>query len=217
MAVVRPRFRPGFPYSAHNLWVGADRVVSRMLPRVWDFRVAGENPIMRGPLVLAANHFSHVDPFFAAVAVGRPTRFLGVDELFGNSRFFDGLTYFLGVIPMPRGRVPLQAMRTSLVHLREGGAVALFPEGRRVSEWGESPPKQGAAWLAMKADCPLLPMALWGTGQAMGLDDFKLRRHPVRITIGPPLYPGDFAGRAEMTNAWYEWMDRTLRAMQSGE
>ena len=215
MAAPTPRFRPGFPYAAHNLWVGADRIVQRALPRLWDFAVYGANPFDRGPLVIAANHFSHLDPFVAAVAAGRPTRFLGVDELFGRSRFFDGLTYYLGVIPMPRGTVPLQAMRTATTHLAEGGAVALFPEGRRVSEWGESPPKQGAAWLAIRIGCPLVPMALWGTGEAMGLDDLKIRRHPVRVAIGSPLYPADFAGRAEMTAAWYEWMDRTLTSLRT--
>lgn len=214
MAAPTPRFRPGFPYAAHNLWVGADWIVQRTLPKVWDFQVRGENPFRTGPLVIAANHFSHIDPVVASVAVERPTRFLGVDELFGRSRFFDGLTYYLGVIPMPRGTVPLQAMRTSLDHLRAGGAVALFPEGRRVSEWGETPPKQGAAWLAYKASCPLLPVALWGTGHAMGLDDFKLRRHPVRVAIGPPMYPADFADRAEMTAAWYAWMERALAELK---
>ena len=119
----------------------------------------------------------------------------------GREVFGPGLTYYLGVIPMPRGTVPLQAMRTALTHLQEGGAVALFPEGRRVSEWGESPPKQGAAWLAFRSRCPLLPVALWGTGQAMGLDDLKLRRHPVRVAIGPPMYPADFADRVECSNS----------------
>jgi 1-acyl-sn-glycerol-3-phosphate acyltransferase len=182
---------------------------------VWDFEVVGENAIPRGPLVIAANHFSHVDPFVAAVAAGRPTRFLGVDELFGRSRFFDGLTFYLGVIPMPRGTVPLQSMRTALNHLTQGGAVALFPEGRRVSEWGESPPKQGAAWLAIRVRCPLIPMALWGTGEAMGLDDLKLRRHPVRVAVGAPMYPSQFSDRAALTEAWYEWMDQALTMLSA--
>lgn len=210
MSVVQPRFSPGFPIAAHNLWRGAHRIVEPALRKVWDFEIVGENAIPRGPLVIAANHFSHVDPFVAAVAAGRPTRFLGVDELFGRSKFFDALTYYLGVIPMPRGTVPLRSMRTALNHLNEGGAVALFPEGRRVSEWGESPPKQGAAWLAIRARCPLVPMALWGTGQAMGLEDLKLRRHPIRVAVGAPLYPARFIDRAEMTLAWYEWMDQAL-------
>ena len=210
VSVIKPRFRPGFPVVAHNLWRGADKVVGRVLPRVWDFEVIGRNVVRHGPLVIAANHFSHLDPFVAAVAAGRPTRFLGVDELFGRSRFFDGLTYYLGVIPMPRGTVPLGAMRTALHHLADGGAVALFPEGRRVAEWGETPPKQGAAWLAFRMGCPLVPMAIWGTGHAMGLEDLKVTRHPVRIAVGPPLYPAQFPDRGAMTDAWFSWMDQAL-------
>lgn len=194
----------------YNLWRGADWLVQRALPKVWDYQVIGETPLPAGPLVIAANHFSHIDPFVASVAAGRPTRFLGVDELFGRSRFFDALTYYLGVIPMPRGPIPLQAMRTASNHLARGGAVAVFPEGRRVSEWGESPPKQGAAWLAFRHRCPLIPMALRGTGDVMGLDDFKIRRHPIRVVIGDPLLPAQFDGRAAMTEAWYEWMSRAL-------
>ncbi len=216
MSVIQPRFGPGFPFAAYNLWRGANWVVQRTLPRVWDFDVVKEADIPRGPMVVAANHFSHVDPVVAAVAAERPTRFVGVDELFGRSRFFDGLTYYLGVIPMPRGKVPLQSMRTTLNHLHQGGGVTLFPEGRRVSEWGESPPKQGAAWLAMRAGCPLVPMALWGTGEAMGLEDFKLRRHPIRVAIGAPMYPADFSDRGVMTDAWYEWMDRALSELDAG-
>jgi hypothetical protein len=62
----------------------------------------------------------------------------------------------------------------------------------------------------MRVKCPLIPMALWGTGQAMGLEDLKLQRHPVRVAVGAPLYPTEFADRGAMTDAWYEWMDRAL-------
>ena len=215
MAFVKPRFEPGFPFAAHNLWTGANVVVQRLLPKVWDFEMVGRNAISEGPMVVAVNHFSHLDPVAAAVSAERPVRFLGVDELFGNSKIFDGLTYYMGVIPMPRGRVPLRAMRLALDHLDEGGAVGLFPEGRRVSEWGESPPRQGAAWLAIRAGCPLVPMAIWGSGQAMGLEEMKLSRHPVRVAIGDPMMPDDYTDRASMTEAWWQWMGSALKMLGS--
>ena len=176
-----------------------------------------QKPFPAGPVVVAANHFSHIDPVVAAVAAGRPTRFLGVDELFGRSRFFDGLTYFLGVIPMPRGTVPLRSMRTAVDQLASGGGVTLFPEGRRVSEWGESPPKEGAAWLARRMGCPLIPMALWGTGHAMGLEDLRLRRHPIRVAVGSAMRPEVFADRSEMTSAWHEWMTQALTRLSEAD
>lgn len=217
MPAIQPRYEPGFPFAAFNMWRATQAVVQRVLPRVWDFSVTRDEPFPPGPVVVAANHFSHIDPVVAAVAAGRPTRFLGVDELFGRSRFFDGLTYFLGVVPMPRGTVPLRSMRTAVAQLESGGGVTLFPEGRRVAEWGESPPKEGAAWLALRVGCPLVPMALWGTGHAMGLEDLKLRRHPIRVAVGKPMQPADYANRAEMTAAWHEWMSAALTRLRAGE
>ena len=210
MSVVKPRLKPGFPFAAHNLWTGANVVVQRILPRVWDFELVGRNAITEGPMVVAVNHFSHLDAVAAAVAAERPVRFLGVDELFGRSKFFDGITYYMGIIPMPRGTVPLQAMRVSLDHLDQGGAVGLFPEGRRVAEWGESPPKQGAAWLAMRAGCPLVPMAVWGSDRAMGVDEMRITRHPIRVAIGDPMIPDRYTDRTSMTEAWWQWMGSAL-------
>ena len=210
MSLVKPRLEPGFPFAAHNLWAGANVVVQRILPRMWDFELVGRNAITEGPMVVAVNHFSHLDVVAAAVAAERPVRFLGVDELFGRSKFFDGITYYMGVIPMPRGNVPLQAMRVSLDHLDQGGAVGLFPEGRRVAEWGESPPKQGAAWLAMRAGCPLVPMAVWGSDRAMGVDEMRITRHPIRVAIGDPMMPERYTDRASMTEAWWQWMGSAL-------
>ncbi len=140
---------------------------------------------------------------------------MGVDELFGRSRFFDGLTYYLGVVPMPRGTVPLRSLRTAINQLEAGGGVTLFPEGRRVSNWGESPPKEGAAWLAKRVGCPLVPMALWGTGEAMGLDDLKIRRNPIRVEVGKPLNPEAFSDRAHLTKAWHEWMSGALARLKA--
>ncbi len=210
MSLVKPRLEPGFPFAAHNLWAGANVVVQRILPRMWDFELVGRNAITEGPMVVAVNHFSHLDAVAAAVAAERPVRFLGVDELFGRSKFFDGITYYMGIIPMPRGAVPLQAMRVSLDHLDQGGAVGLFPEGRRVAEWGESPPKQGAAWLAMRAGCPLVPMAVWGSDRAMGVDEMRITRHPIRVAIGDPMMPERYTDRASMTEAWWQWMGSAL-------
>lgn len=213
MAVIQPRFEPGFPFTAEAVWKGADKFVTPFMHLVWDFEVELQAPVPSGPVVLAVNHFSHLDPFVGAMALRRPIRFLGVDELFGRSRFFDALTYYFGVIPMPRGSVPLLAMRTAIRHLQLGGVVGVFPEGRRVAEWGESPPKQGAAWLAYRIGCPLVPMLIAGTGDVMGLETFKVKRHPVRVAVGAAMHPRDYPGRAALTDAWFEWMNANMPAI----
>ena len=58
-------------------------------------------------------------------------------------------------------------------------------------------------------------MALWGTGEAMGLEDLKLRRHPIRVAIGTPMHPAEYADRGEMTEAWYDWMSRALAMLDA--
>lgn len=208
---LQPRHEPGFPRGLVGSWEVARVVVPPIVPRMWDFRLTGEpNPVPEGPLVVAANHFSFVDPFIVGLAIRRPIRFMGVDELFGNSAVFDAFLYWCGTVPMPRERPPLRALKTALAHLEQGGGVALFPEGRRVEEWGQSPPKEGAAWLALRTGAPLVPVAIVGTDDVMGINHRRIQRAPVRVAVGDPLWPADFRDRAEMTNAWLEWMEKAM-------
>lgn len=210
VAWLHSRDRAGFPVLAAATTVGLQRLGRWLLPRTWDFEIEGFNPIEKGPLVVAANHFSHVDPAVAAFAVDRPIRFLALDQLFGKRMLFDAAMYFGGVIPLPRHRPPLGAMHTALAHLRAGGAVGVFPEGRRVSEWGEAPPKQGAAWLAMKTGAPLLAVAILGTDQVFGKHARRIRRAKVRVVIGPTFNPVDYSSRFQLTAAWLAWMHQQL-------
>jgi len=166
--------------------------------------------------VVSANHYAHVDPVVVALTVRRPIRFLAVDELFGSSRFFDGLTHWLGAIPMSRTRAPLGALRSALGELAAGGTVGLFPEGVRVWHWGESPPRRGAAWLARRAGVPLLPVAIAGTDLVMGRGARGIARSPVVGVVCEPIHPGDFAAErdplAEMTRVWEERIGAALTA-----
>jgi len=166
-----------------------------------------------GPAVVAANHFSHLDPVVVGIAAERPIRYLAVDELFGRSRFFDGLTQWLGAIPMSRTRVPLGALRLALAELRDGGSVGLFPEGVRVWTWGEVEPKRGAAWLALRAGVPLVPIAIAGTDQAMGRGATRISRAAMAATVCEPVDPADHTGRdgaAAMTAEWARRIDAAL-------
>jgi 1-acyl-sn-glycerol-3-phosphate acyltransferase len=166
-------------------------------------------------VVIAANHFSHLDPVIVAIAARRPIRFLAVDELFGRSAFFDGLTRWLGAIPLPRSRVPLAALRLALAVLKDGITVGLFPEGMRVWSWGETPPKRGAAWLARRAGVPLLPVAVAGSEEALGRGTKRVSRRPIRAIVCEPIHPADFSGMPDplgaMTAEWRRRIDEALR------
>jgi 1-acyl-sn-glycerol-3-phosphate acyltransferase len=191
------------------------RPVGIALSRLWaDFeRIGPELPA--GPLVLAANHYSHVDPVVVSFAAGRPIRFLAVDELFGRSTFFDRLTLWLGAIPMSRTKAPLGALRLALAELAAGGTVGLFPEGIRVSEWGEVEPKRGAAWLARRAGVPLVPIAIAGTDLVLGRGARRPSRNPVTVVACEPIHPRDYPPGADpagaMTREWERRIEGALR------
>ena len=183
---------------------------------LFDLEITKEEPIARtGKVVVAANHFSHIDPFLVTKAADRHLRYIAVDELFGRSRIFDLLTGFFEVIPTDRDGYPVHALRTAIEHLEAGGAVAVFPEGRRVVHWGEDPPKRGAAWLAWMTGAPLVPIAVHGSEETLAPGDLTLRRTSVRVWVGAPLWWHQYADRIEplaaMMADWHEWVDARLR------
>lgn len=186
--------------------------LARVAGRVFPVRRRGPK-LPRGPVVVAANHFSHLDPVLIGLTVGRPVRYLAVDELYGNSRLFDRLTQWLGAIPMSRTRAPLGALKTALAELAHGGSVGLFPEGVRVWTWGEVPPKRGAAWLARRAGVPLVPVAIAGSQEALGRGTARVARVPMTVTVCDPIDPVDHEGddaAAVMTKVWEDRIGSAL-------
>jgi 1-acyl-sn-glycerol-3-phosphate acyltransferase len=161
----------------------------------------------RPPFVLASNHYSHLDPPAIGAVLGTPIRFLALDDLFGANRFLAGFLPTAGVITVSRRTASIAGVRTALAHLDAGEAVGVFPEGTRVRRWGDQPPRRGAAWLAVRAGVPLVPVAVLGTGKAMGLDN-RPHRAPIRVVVGEPMPAGDDS--FELTRRWADWVGEQL-------
>lgn len=170
-------------------WAASHPIVTTVAKRVFDMEVAGSEHIPDGPCVVGINHLSHADVLFAGAAFRRPIRFLATGDIVGESWVLDAALKFYGAIPVPRDRTPVGAVRAALRHLEDGGRVGIFPEGRRTEGWGSTPLKRGAAWLATHVGVPLVPIALTGTNNVMGLDSFRVRKASVSVSIGEPLYP----------------------------
>jgi 1-acyl-sn-glycerol-3-phosphate acyltransferase len=185
--------------------------------RYFDLKVEGlENVPTSGAVVLASNHFSHLDPPLIGVHTGRYVRFMAVDQLFGKSMVFDAMMKFYGAIPLDRDGYPIRAMREAIEHLDSGNAVGLFPEGRRVERWGVDDPKRGAAWLAWMTGAPLIPVAIHGTQHSMTAVDMSFRRTAVHIWYEEPLWWYDYADELDpvtaMTKDWFKAVDGRLSA-----
>ncbi len=189
--------------------------LGRMLARpLFQLDIIGSEHLPDGPYVAGINHASHVDAAFASMALRKPVRFMAAADLIGINRGLDFILPFYGAILLPRSSVPLGAMREGLDHLGNGGRLGVFPEGRRSEGWRASELKRGAAWLAIRAGVPLVPVALSGTDRVMGLEERKVRRGKVEVRIGVPLV-GERDSYA-LTEAWGRAMDGLLSQSDLG-
>ena len=176
---------------------------------IFDLEISGREHVpSTGPVIMAANHLSLIDPPFVGLTIKRNVRYLALEELFGRSRFFDKVTFFFGSIPISRTHPTHGPMRTALAELEAGGAVGMFPEGGRATAWGVTEPKLGAAWLALRTGAPVVPVAMTGTEGTLSLTDTRIRRTSIRIWVDTPLYPDDYLDRVDPLGAMMsDWCD----------
>jgi 1-acyl-sn-glycerol-3-phosphate acyltransferase len=115
-----------------------------------------------GAAIVAPNHKSFWDAFFVAAGTRRHVRFMGKAELFEGR--LGRVLVRLGAFPVRRGESDADALETARVILRQGGLLALFPEGTRVRDPQTlGSPRRGAARLALETGAPLIPAAITGT------------------------------------------------------
>jgi len=138
-----------------------------------------------GPVVLAANHESILDPFFLATITPRPIRFLTKAELFRNPVLAEVL-HGLGGIPVRREGDLGRGADAGLDALRSGEVVGVFPQGTCLP-YRERPFHRGAARLALAAGAPLVPVLLVGTERAIQPRTHRIGFPRVTIVVGEPL------------------------------
>ena len=161
-----------------------------------------ENVPRSGPLLIAANHTSNLDPLMGWAATYGTRRMWGVakSELWENpaSAYLMGC---IGTIPAHRGKPDRAMLRRALELLSVGEAVGIFPEGARSSDGKLNTPQPGVALLIQKSGAPVLPVGILGTHEMLPRGAKKLKRVPLKLVFGKPLtFPPD-ARRDEMLSA----------------
>jgi len=148
--------------------------------------------------VIVANHASWLDPFILPLVMARKPAVLAMTKLWRTPGV--GLVmrmYGRLAIPLRRGAVDTQAFRRgavdtrafrrALAALQDDRLLIVFPEGGITPDGTLRPFQRGAALLAARADAPLLPVALIGTGNALPLGRIVPRRRRITVRVGVPI------------------------------
>jgi len=142
-----------------------------------------------GPVILAPNHLSYLDPPAVAYRVRRRVHFLAWSALFGG-RLANHVLRRLGAIPIDvDGRDP-SAYRAAVELLRAGELVCIFPEGGRGAGKGEEPLKPGFARLALHTGALVVPVVVEGTARAWSrFMRWPRVMVPIRVRYLAPIAP----------------------------
>jgi len=202
---------------------GLYRFAYSFLTPLWRFafrmNVRGsENIPLTGPVLVASNHRSNLDPFFVGVSFPRQVHFMAKAELW-KVKVLGGVIDMLGSFPVKRGEADRTAVKRALEILGAGAVVGMFPEGRRQQRGALGEIHPGVSLLSLREGVVTVPMVLDGTERAVrkGLPRFPR----VTVTFGAPLeLPSDDLPRSErarvvterLVEAFQELLDSSAEA-----
>lgn len=187
--------------------------------RVWfRLRVDGAEHVPReGAAIVAPNHKSFWDSFFVAAGTRRHVRYMGKAELFEGP--WGRLLIRLGAFPVRRGQADADALETAREILRQGGLLALFPEGTRVRDADQlGAPRRGAGRLALETGVPVVPAAITGTERLFAGPLPRPRR--VQVAFAEPIAAADLpptpeaAGELVAGRVWPQ-VEREFRGLRA--
>lgn len=150
------------------------------------WRVKGkENVPAQGPLIIASNHLSLVDPPLLSASIQRRIVFMAKEELF-HSLIFGPLVRGWRAFPVRRGLLDREALRQAQQVLEEGLVLGMFPEGQRSVSAKMQRAYDGASLVALRSGAPVLPVGITGT-EKLRNPIALLCRPEVVVNIGKPL------------------------------
>ncbi len=192
-------------YKPLTAWLGKS-------PRVMGLdRIEGTD----GPVIFAANHHSHADTFVLMSVIPerlrRSTMFTaGADYFFDRRHKAIASALFIGAVPIERRAVSRRSLAEAVRLLEDDWSLVIYPEGGRSPDgWGQDH-KPGAAFLAIRAGVPIVPVHIDGTDRILPKGKKKLSRAPVTVNFGLPVYA---AGPEDDPRRLTELVERTIEEL----
>jgi 1-acyl-sn-glycerol-3-phosphate acyltransferase len=187
---------------------GATGFVARAIAKV---EVVGlDNFPREGPVIVAPNHRHIADPPVLAAFLPRKIHYMVKQEAW-EAWFFGPICRGFEAFPVARGTADLSAYRASLRFLAQGRVIGIFPEGHRSRDGRLQPGQPGAVMLARRGRAPIVPIGIYGIGEALRRPGI-LGRQVIRIAVGEPFYPQQ-EPRREVEEQTRDLMDRIARLL----
>jgi 1-acyl-sn-glycerol-3-phosphate acyltransferase len=178
---------------------------------MWRPRIMGrENLPQTTPYILAPVHRSYIDTVLSGYVTRRRLRYMAKSGVFAKpwaAKLFSSL----GGFPVRRGAPDREALKVCEQALAVGEPVVLFPEGTRSSGPVLGPVLGGPAFLALRANVPIVPVGIGGTERSMPIGAKWVRPAQVGIVVGKPIWPPPRAGTERVPRRLIEEMTARLR------
>ena len=150
-------------------------------------RIVGKHNVPKsGAFLLAPIHRSNIDTPLAAAVTSRRMRFMGKDSIW-KIKPIGWIISSLGAFPVTRGSADREALKRCIAVLESGEPLVLFPEGTRQSGPVVQPLFDGAAYVAVKAGVPIIPVGIGGAEGVMPKGSKLIYPRKCVLVVGEPI------------------------------
>ncbi len=151
------------------------------------FRVVGaENVPRQGSLIVCPNHSATLDPPLVPAFLPRSDSWSMAKSEYFKRPLLRWLFDSYHAFPVIRHTADRAALKRSFDLLKRGETLIIYPEGTRIESGKLARPEPGAGFIAQKAGCPVIPVALTGTRECFPKGARWPRRVHVTLTFGKP-------------------------------
>ena len=152
----------------------------------FSYRVIGkEKLITDGPVVIASNHESFLDPPLVGIAYDQSVYYLARKTLF---RGFGAWLYpRLNAIPVDQDRPDMTSLKTIIKLLKKNKQVVVFPEGARTLDGNLQPAEAGTGLIVAKSKAVVQPTRIFGAREALPRGSGKVKFCPITVVVGDPI------------------------------
>ena len=173
------------------------------------FRTSGTDNLPPGPLILAPNHASYLDPPATGCGLFRVTYYLARHTLF-KPPIASWLLPSIGSIPVNQSSPGPSSLKNIFEVFKNKGTLVLFPEGQRTFDGNLRKAEPGIGMIAARANVPVVPVHIIGSREAMPRNGSWHPFRPIRVVYGQPMR---FSGDPKSREDFQKFADEIMSAI----